>query len=64
MTPSESGSFTMSKVKDLVKMAFVIEIVVTVLFFAAHGVEGTARVFCDMFPTDTCEEIEWQDEQE
>lgn len=63
MTPSGSGSSTMNKLKDTVKLMLVLELVFTAIFFASHGVEGTARVFCDMFPTDTCEEIDWEDEQ-
>jgi hypothetical protein len=51
----------MSDLKELLKGLFVIELIVSVLFIATHGVEGTARVFFDMFPTDTCEEIEWQE---
>jgi len=53
----------MSNFKDLVKTMFVFELIFSALFLVTHGVEGTARVFCDMFPTDTCEESEWQDEQ-
>jgi len=51
----------MSKFKDVVKMMFIFEVVVTILFVSSYGVEGTARVFCDMFNTDTCKEVDWQE---
>jgi hypothetical protein len=47
---------------EILKRWLVLELVFTVLIAAHLGVEGLARMFCDVFPVEECEEIDWSQE--
>jgi thiamine transporter ThiT len=57
----EKGSSIMKKIGETFKMMFIFEVLAGILFLAAYGVEGTARVFCDTFNAETCNDIDWSE---
>lgn len=44
----------------LAKLWIAFEIVVAILIVENLGLSGLAREYCDRFPTDACEEIDWE----
>jgi len=48
------------ELKEFVQLWIVLEIVIAIWLIRELGVSGLARKFCDHFPQDRCEEIDWE----
>jgi len=52
------------KIKSLFLADLAIGMVVASWMWMDSGTEGMAKMFCNSFPVETCEEIDWSDGDE
>lgn len=45
---------------EFVKLWIVLEIIIALFIINSLGMSGLARKFCDVFPMEKCEEIDWE----
>jgi len=48
------------EVLEFAKLWIVLEIIIALFIIDRLGMSGLARKFCDIFPTEKCEEIDWE----